>query len=37
LDEHAAQGLIPLLSDVGELARTLYMRWYGEAGYGRGM
>lgn len=37
LDEHAAQSLIPLLSDVGELARTLYMRWYGEAGYGRGL
>jgi hypothetical protein len=37
MDEHAAAGLIPLLSDVGELARTLYMRWYGEAGYGRGM
>jgi hypothetical protein len=35
VDEHVAQALIPALSDLGELARTLYMRWYGEAGYGR--
>jgi hypothetical protein len=35
IDDHAAQGLIPEMSELGELARTLYMRWYGEAGYGR--
>ncbi len=35
IDDHAAQELIPVLSELGELARTLYMRWYGEAGYGR--
>jgi hypothetical protein len=35
IDDQAAQGLIPAMSELGELARTLYMRWYGEAGYGR--
>jgi hypothetical protein len=35
IDDSAAHGLIPVLSELGELARTLYMRWYGEAGYGR--
>lgn len=35
IDDHAAQGLIPEMSELGELARTLYMRWYGEAGYRR--
>lgn len=35
LDERVAHDQIPLLSELGELARTLYMRWYHEAGYGR--
>jgi hypothetical protein len=35
LDESVAHAQIPALSELGELARTLYMRWYHEAGYGR--
>ena len=35
LDDAVAQAQISVLSEVGEIARTLYMRWYHEAGYGR--
>ena len=35
LDDAVAHAQIPGLSELGELARTLYMRWYHEAGYGR--
>jgi hypothetical protein len=35
LDDAVAHAQIPPLSELGELARTLYMRWYHEAGYGR--
>ena len=35
IEDRAAQELIPSLSELGESARTLYMRWYGEAGYGK--
>lgn len=35
LDEAVAHEQISALSDLGELARTLYMRWYHEAGYGK--
>jgi len=34
LDEAIAHEQIPILSELGELARSLYMRWYHEAGYG---
>jgi hypothetical protein len=34
LDETVAHEQIPVLSELGELARSLYMRWYHEAGYG---
>lgn len=35
LDDAVAHEQIPVLSELGELARTLYMRWYHEAGYGK--
>ncbi len=35
LEDSVAHAQIPALTEVGELARTLYMRWYHEAGYGR--
>jgi hypothetical protein len=34
LDPTVAADQIPVLTELGELARTLYMRWYHEAGYG---
>jgi hypothetical protein len=34
LDDIVAHEQIPILSELGELARSLYMRWYHEAGYG---
>jgi hypothetical protein len=34
LDQTVATEQIPILTELGELARTLYMRWYHEAGYG---
>jgi hypothetical protein len=33
LDHVVATEQIPALTELGELARTLYMRWYHEAGY----
>jgi hypothetical protein len=35
LDDAVAHEEISTLTELGELARTLYMRWYHEAGYGR--
>jgi hypothetical protein len=35
MDQAAATDQIAALSELGELARTLYMRWYHEAGYGK--
>ena len=35
IDDSVAHAQIPPLTELGELARTLYMRWYHEAGYGR--
>jgi hypothetical protein len=35
LDESVAHEQITALTELGELARSLYMRWYHEAGYGR--
>jgi hypothetical protein len=35
MDDAIAHEQIPLLTELGELARTLYMRWYHEAGYGK--
>ena len=35
IEESVAHSQIPALTELGELARTLYMRWYHEAGYGR--
>ena len=35
LDDAVAHAHISALSETGEIARTLYMRWYHEAGYGR--
>lgn len=34
IDARVAEAQIAPLVELGELARTLYMRWYGEAGYG---
>ena len=35
IDQNVATEQIPLLTELGELARALYMRWYHEAGYGK--
>ena len=35
LDDAVARAQIQPLTELGELARTLYMRWYHEAGYGK--
>lgn len=35
LDDSVAHEEIAALTELGELARTMYMRWYHEAGYGR--
>ena len=35
LDDAIAHEQIAVLTELGELARTLYMRWYHEAGYGQ--
>ena len=35
LDDAVAREQIPTLTELGELARTQYMRWYHEAGYGQ--
>ena len=35
MDDAVAHDQIGALTELGELARTLYMRWYHEAGYGK--